>query len=215
MIWNYITYIIFAQGVLGILGNLFLFPFAYWFRVRIRKNQKPKLLWWLLHDATDLWGDYGNMFTNPELKKNLYQAWRWAWRNPIHNYMTEHGITEGKHQNFTGKASCHFERKDYGIMWRTLKTCDSNWVFQDKEGKWIDTNNSVLGKQSICFEIVSKGITKKVFRWSYAKPVHLWKNLYWVPEFKFGWESVNWAWQSHFFIFKRYSGKFSYYDIVV
>jgi hypothetical protein len=127
----------------------------------------------------------------------------WAFRNPVHNWYYSHKIT-GVISGYSGWATCH--RPDSGIAWRTLVTNYSSGEFAHKYGRWINTARSILGKQRICFYINDR----KYFRFSGARPRHLWGNLYWVPEYKFGFESVNWANQLHLFRFKRYSGQFTY-----
>lgn len=197
MIFKYLTYLIFVQGIYGILGNLFLFPIAYLFRDKIRKNKSPKILYWLLHDYSpdDVWGDYGNAYVNPELKKTFWVAWKWVWRNPIHNYMMEHGSFE-PHHSFVGWETC--QRDNASFMWRTPKTKDANGVFKDKEGEYMDFSTGVYGKQRIKF-MVGKN---KVFRYSGAVPRKI-GNVYWIFAYKFGWESVNWAIQFQMFTFRK------------
>lgn len=207
MIICYITYLIFIQGLYAILGNIFLFPIAYTFRHKIRLKNSPKLLWWLLHDTKDM-NDWGDVYFNPKQKRNFWIAWRWVFRNPIHNWQQSHKI-EGKQENHKGQATIQSTRKDSGLMWRTLKTTDKDGTFKDKYGKWIDIDKSILGKQSITFEINGK----KYFRYSGAKPVNLFGNLWWILEYKFGFEHVGWAIQFHPFEFKRYNGTIKYNKI--
>lgn len=209
MILRYVTYLIFIQGLYAILGNIFLFPIAYTFRCKIRQKNKPKLLWWLLHDTKDN-NDWGDPFFNPKQKRNFWIAWKWVWRNPVHNWQQSHAII-GAHTGHKGWATIQSTRKDSGLMWRTLKTTDKDGTFKDKYGKWIDIDKSILGKQRITFEIDGK----KYFRYSGAKPVKLWGNLWWILEYKFGFENIGWAIQFHPLEFKRYDGTIEYSTIIL
>lgn len=201
MILRYITYLIKEAGMR--ILNYFLFPLAWIMKKPLRKKGKG-FLWGLLHDGCD-YGDkyflekHGN-------KKTFWTAYKWALRNPCHNYYYSHKI-EGTPKNYQGYATC--QKPDSGLSWRTLKTCDKNGVYKDKHGKWIDTQRSILGKQRITFYI--KG--KKYFRYSGCRPKRLLGNLWYCPAYKFGFENVNWAIQLHIFQFKRYEGEIRYYKI--
>jgi hypothetical protein len=170
------------------------------FRDKIRRKNKPKLLWGLLHDGCD----YGDEFFLKKYKnkKNFWTAWNWAFRNPLHNFYYSHKII-GPHTDFKGYATIQSNRSDSGKAWRTLLTNDNNGIFAHKYGKWINTDASILGKQKITFSINGK----RYFRYSGAKPVRLWKKLWYICEYKFGFENSNWAIQFHPFEFKRLNAR--------
>lgn len=204
MILRYVTYLIFIQGLYAILGNIFLFPIAYLFRARIRRNNLPKLLWWLLHDTPDN-NDWGDRYFNPTGKRNFLTAWRWVFRNPIHNWQQDHAVI-GAHTGHKGYATIQSGKRDLGIAWRTLKTCDKDGTFRDKYGKWIDTRASILGKQRITFTIAGK----RYFRYSGAVPRRITGQWWWIPEYKFGFETKTWVIQFHPFTFKKYNNEITY-----
>jgi hypothetical protein len=185
MIIRYLIHIIWVEIILRLL-NFFIFPLAYMIK------PKSGFLWWFLHDGC--W--YGDKYFNPKQKETFWIAYRWAMRNPTHNYYYSHTI-EGKEENYTGWETC--QRDNVKFMWRTPKTKDKNGVFQDKNGKYMSLEFGIYGKQRIRFEINGK----KYFRCSGAVPRKLWKNLYWIFAYKFGFESVNWAIQFQPFTFKR------------
>ena len=206
MILRYITYLIKETG-LRIL-NYFLFPAVWVLRKPLRKKGSG-FLWGFLHDGND-YGDkyflekHGN-------KKTFWTAYKWAMRNPLHNYYCTTEI-KGKKENYKGWATIQQGKQDKGLMWRTLKTCDKNGIYKDKHGKWLDIEHSILGKQRITFKINSK----RYFRYSDCTPKHLWGNLWYCPEYKFGFESVNWAIQFKPIQFKKYKGnKFKYNKIIL
>ncbi len=198
---RYITYLLKETG-LRIL-NYLIFPIAWIFKERARENKN--FLWWFLHDGCDYGDEY--FLEKHENYKTWWTAYKWAIRNPLHNFYYSHKI-EGKKENYQGWATC--QKQDKGLMWRTLKTCDENGNYKDKHGKWIDAEKSILGKQNITFEINGK----KYFRWSKCIPKRIIGNIWYCPEYKFGFESVNWAVQCKPFKFKMYNGnKFKYIKI--
>jgi len=203
MVIRYITYLLKETG-LRIL-NYFLFPIAWICRNKLR--EKNKGFWWgFLHDGCDYGDPY--FFKKHGNKKTLWTAYKWAMRNPCHNWYYSHKIN-GKKENYNGWATC--QKPDAGKMWRTLKTCDKQGIFKDKYGKWIDTARSVLGKQRITFFIEGK----KYFRYSGCVPKKIIGTLYYCLEYKFGFESSNWSIQFHPFIFKRYNKKIIYDKIIL
>ena len=195
MITRYIIWLL-GEVFFRILNYIF-FPVAWMFRTHIRGNDnKPKILWWMLHDGND-YGD--NYFLEKHgNKKNFWTAYKWHMRNPLHNYYHTHRV-KGRKENYKGSATIQECKLDSGLSWRTLKTMDSNGVFKDKHGKWIDYKNSILGKQNITFEINGR----KYFRWSKCTPKRLFGNIWYAPEYKFGFETYHYAIQCKPFIFKR------------
>lgn len=201
MVLRYLIWLFWFNGIL-VVANFVEYPKAYFAREYIRKdpdrNFITKWYWGFLHDGSD----YGDDYFNPDRDSNFWVSYNWSLRNPIHNLYYSKSI-KGKHENHSGWATVQEGRKDNGTAWRTLKTNDDNGEYAHKYGRWINTEKSILGKQRITFEIDGK----KYFRWSGAKPVRLWGNLYYVLEYKFGFENVNWAIQFHPFLFKRYEGE--------
>jgi hypothetical protein len=176
-----------------------MFPLAYWI-----KPQKGFLKWFISYESL-----YGDIYFNPEQKQTFWIAYKWNLRNPLRDYYYSHKII-GPHENFKGWATIQSNRSDTGKAWRTLLTNDDNGIFTYKYGDWINTDNSILGKQRITFTI--KG--KRYFRYSGAKPVRLWGNLWYICEYKFGFENSNWAIQFHPFEFKTLNAKKINYTII-
>ncbi len=202
MVFRYLSYLIFQRFLMGFIGNIFIFPISWLFREKLTSG----FFWWWLHDG-NWYGDeyFLNKYKN---KKTFWTAWMWAFRNPIHNFYYSRKI-EGDITDYKGSVTCHRPDSDSGKEWRTLLTEDEQGVFQHKYGKWICTQQSILGWQTISFRINGK----KYFKFSVARPFKIRKNLYWVPEIKIGFERTYWAEQLHLFKFKRYNGKFSYSKI--
>lgn len=200
MYFRYLTYLFLQRMIMGFLGNIFIFPIAWQFRKKVKKG----FLWWWLHDNN--W--YGDKYflAKHNNKKSFWTAWSWAFRNPIHNFYYSRKI-EGDVTELKGKVTCH--KPDLGIDWRTLKTEDKDGNYMHKFGKWVCCDKSFLGKQNIKFKINGK----KYFRYSSSRPRKLWKNLYWVPEIKFGFERSNWAEQLHLFNFKRLNGDLTFSEV--
>jgi hypothetical protein len=198
MVRRYIIHILKVEILLRLL-SLIVFPIAFIFRKQARKHKG--FLWWFLNDDCS---DYGDIWFNPEGKETTWYAYRWAMRNPTQNYTNYVTKIVGKPINHRGWHTSH-KPNESGIMWKTLKTEDENGMFADKNGKYISSFASRLGVQNITFDINGK----KYFRYSRCKPLHLWGNLYFVVELKMGFETNNYAWQSHF-VFKKYNGKFAY-----
>jgi len=190
MIFRYLTYLIKELLLRGL--NYLIFPLAWVFRDRARENKG--FLWRFLHDGCD----YGDPYFLEKHggHKTFWTAYKWAMRNPLHNYYYSHKIT-GKKKNYKGYATC--QKPDKGLMWRTLKTCDQTGNYKDKHGHWIDLKRSVLGKQNITFYIGDK----KYFRYSRCTPRRLFGRIWYCPEYKFGFESVNWAIQFKPIQFKK------------
>ena len=197
MILRYIIYLLLQRFLMGFVGNIFVFPIAWALRNKLKKG----FMWWWLHDGS--W--YGDEYFQKKYKhkKTFWVAWMWAFRNPIHNFYYSRKIT-GKKEHYQGWATTH--RGTNKTAWRTLLTYDINGTTRHKYGKWIDPVRSIMGVQRITFRINGK----KYFRFSGSRPVKLWKNLYWVPEWKFGFENSYWAEQFHLFLFKRYNGKIAF-----
>ena len=197
MILRYITYLLKETG-LRIL-NFIVFPVAWTFRKKARGNKG--FLWWFLHDGCD----YGDQYFLEKHgnKKTFWTAYKWAIRNPCHNWYYSNK-KYGRKSNYRGFATC--QKPDVGLSWRTLKTCDKDGNYKDKHGTHIDVKKSILGKQNITFEIGGK----KYFRWSKCEPKHLIKDIWYCPEYKFGFESTNWAIQFKPLKFKKFKGKIKY-----
>jgi hypothetical protein len=203
MIARYITYLLKETG-LRIL-NFIIFPIAWIFKDQVR--EKKGFLWWFLHDGCDYGDEY--FIEKHGNHKTFWTAYKWAMRNPCHNWYYSNKI-EGVKANYRGFATC--QKPDKGLAWRTLKTCDKDGHYKDKHGKWIDNAYSLLGKQRITFYIEGK----KYFRYSGCVPKKIIGNVWWCMEYKFGFESTNWAIQFKPFKFKRYKfGPIKYYYINV
>lgn len=197
MTGRYLIHIIWVEVILRLL-NFAVFPISYF--------TKPTkgFLWWFLHDGNM----YGDKYFNHEQKETFWWAYKWAIRNPLHNYYYSHTIT-GKKEDYKGWATIQKGKEDSGKMWRTVKTKDAQGNYQHKYGKYIDIEKSILGVQRITFGINGR----KYFRYSGAKPVNIWKNVWWFIEYKFGFESVNWAIQFKPFKFKKFNGEIVYNKI--
>ena len=202
MILRYITYLLKETG-LRIL-NFIIFPIAWIFKDQVR--EKKNFLWWFLHDGCDYGDEY--FLEKHGNKKTFWTAYKWAIRNPCHNWYYSNKI-DGVKVNYRGFATC--QKPDKGLAWRTLKTCDKGGNYKDKHGTHIDIKKSILGKQNITFEIGGK----KYFRWSKCKPKHLIKDIWYCPEYKFGFESTNWAIQFKPLKFKKFKGKIIYETIII
>lgn len=199
MIIRYITYLLKETGMR--ILSYFLFPLAWIARKPLRKKGKG-FLWGFLHDGCD----YGDKYFNPKNIKTFWTAYKWALRNPCHNWYYSNKI-EGTPKRYKGYATC--QKPDSGESYRTLKTCDKDGKYKDKHGKWIDIQRSILGKQNITFYINEK----KYFRKSKCIPKRILKNIWWCFEYKFGFENTNWSIQFHPFLLMRYEGKIIYYQI--
>lgn len=200
MYFRYLTYLVFQRFIMGFLGNIFIFPISWIFRNKLKRG----FLWWWLHDGNWYGDEY--FLAKHHNKKNFWTAWKWAFRNPIHNFYYSRKI-EGSITELKGRVTCH--KPDLGIDWRTLKTEDKDGNYMHKFGKWICCDKSFLGKQNITFRINGK----RYFRFSSSRPRKLWKNLYWVPEIKFGFERSNWAEQLHLLNFKRLNGNLTFNEV--
>jgi hypothetical protein len=201
MIIRFLLHTVWVDGILRIL-NFFMFPIAWIYREKF--HEKKGFLWWFLHDGNNYGDEY--FLEKHGNKKTFRTAYKWAIRNPLHNYYYSHEIN-GIKTNYKGWATC--QKPDSGKAWRTLKTCDKNGVYKDKHGSWIDNIHSILGKQRITFYINEK----KYFRYSGCIPQRIIGNLWWCFEYKFGFENVNWAIQFKPLKFKKYAGNIEYYYI--
>lgn len=211
MILRYIIWLIWFNGFLNV-ANIIEFPKAWIAREYLRENPQRNCIiryyWGFLHDGCDFGDEY--FFEKHGDHETFLTAYKWALRNPLHNLYYSHQIT-GKKENYSGYATIQKGKADKGLMWRTLKTCDTNGIYKDKHGVWVDYEKSILGKQRIVFEIEGK----KYFRYSGCEPKHLTGELWWCMEYKFGFENTNWAIQFKPFKVKKWSGSEIKYDEII
>lgn len=181
--WSYIIlfWVLYARTI----GWVIIFPIAYIFRNKLTKG----FLWWHLTDKDRIWGDeyfikklntrWYRFFTGGD--KSFVKAFFWYGRNVLQNY--KYQVLKNRPgiiTNYKGWETC--QRTNAKYMFRTPKTKNENGVFQDKDGKYMDFNRGIYGKQRITFDINSK----QHFRNAGAVPRKLWGNLYWIFAYKFG-----------------------------
>lgn len=174
-----ISHILFYELLQGKILNAVVFPFAWIFREWARKKKfwLPKFLWGFLHDGND----YGDADFLPDKKNGFWKAYMWALRNPLHNryYKNKKNCVEKKH---TGYVKCKNTKSL--TSWRTFKTETGS-----RNGKIIDFERSLFGKQRIYFDIIYEdGEIKKGKRNSVCIPFRFFSCIV-IHSRRYGYES--------------------------
>ena len=157
-----IKHILFYEILQGKILNAVLFPFAYTFREKLKKGN---YLYGYLHDGNL----YGDADFKPNMENGLAKAWLWAMRNPLHNRYYA-GMEDFKNVNFSGYATTKF--KTSPATWRTFTTETGS-----RNGKIINWDKSLFGKQDITFDIKFKNKTVKGYRKSTCKPFRMFNRI--------------------------------------
>jgi hypothetical protein len=168
-----IKHILFYELLQGKLLNAVIFPIAYTFRNKVKKNS---WLWGFLHDGCL----YGDKNWNPTQKETFWIAYKWAMRNPLHNRYYANSCMVDEF-NFTGIATS--KNGMSAGYWRTYKTETG-----DRNGKFLDFEKSIFGKQNIQFCMnYEDGRIVKGFRRSVCMPYKIGKLIV-VHSRRFGYE---------------------------
>lgn len=152
----------FLYLIIIIIGLLF-FPVFYFSRCRLGKD-------FIFFDSSEnsIYGD-DNWIKEKGLKKNLWTAWRWAFRNPSWNFHIYIKPKEGTKHLIRSKGSLTKNGKKPNIYeFAVIKTLNERGEYAGNYGKYFSIIHSIIGKILVWYKIGKTTYFRfsKVWKWS-------------------------------------------------